>query len=255
VLFSTQKCRKFYKGHPFSQQRVEAQISLQYFVWIKYPTLLSKRPISGLGRPWPGPTCGTLGLDIQLPVISIWRLLDITGSWHTGGSCWVGGHLLKIRLWFSASMTDCVFKFSLDLKSHWLHEFLGLVISISKVARYNRVASLMQDHLLPWHAGHPVYEPCKTRAILDMSRDLWLWLYILMVPMDSEKLSGALWQFRVSFRPEIMTTRFTLDLKSHWLKEIQGLDIQLIISISKVARYNGSLTHRRKLKSPNPEEQ
>ena len=143
-------------------------------------------------------------------------------SWHTGGSCWVGGHLLKvmnhpfvtigvrkfqIRLWFSASMTDCVFKFSLDLKSHWLHEFLGLVISISKVARYNRVASLMQDHLLPWHAGYPVYEPCKTRAILDMSRDLWLWLYILMVPMDSEKLSGALWRFRVSFRPEIMTTR------------------------------------------------
>jgi len=162
VLFSTQKCRKFYKGHPFSQQKVEAQISFQYFVWIKYPTLLSKRPISGLGRPWPGPTCGTLGLDIQLPVISIWRLLDITGSWHTGRSCWVGGHLLKvmnhpfvtigvrkfqIRLWFSASMTDCVFKFSLDLKSHWLHEFLGLVISISKVARYNRILTHSRKQL------------------------------------------------------------------------------------------------------------
>ena len=74
MLFSTQKCRKFYKGHPFSQQRVEAQISLQYFVWIKYPTLLSKRPISGLERPWPGPTCGTLGLDRQLPVISILKV-------------------------------------------------------------------------------------------------------------------------------------------------------------------------------------
>ena len=142
-----------------------------------------------------------------------------------------GVKALQIRFWYSASMTDRVLRFTLDLKSHWLKEIQGLdiqlIISISKVARYNGVSLLYarsfaksvflepdtqekvkipkpwgtvelrnySGPLQAWHAGYPVNEPCETRAIVDMRGNLWLWLYILMVPMDSEKLSWALWQF------------------------------------------------------------
>ena len=70
MLFSTQKCKNLKGARIFLTKSGRTDV-FTVFLWIKYPTLLSKRPISGLERPWRGPTCGTLGLDIQLPVISI----------------------------------------------------------------------------------------------------------------------------------------------------------------------------------------
>ena len=73
VILNTE-VQKNLKGAPIFLTKSGRTDVFTVFLWIKYPTLLNKRPISGLERPWPGPTCGTLGLDIQLPVISILKV-------------------------------------------------------------------------------------------------------------------------------------------------------------------------------------